>query len=57
MIQLIHARAQFEKGTPRNSIPKVGIQRIADPLIGWKEEETAWRDSAISHVTVKGVSS
>ena len=48
MIQPIHARAQFEKGTPRNLIPKVGIQRIADTLIGWKEEETALRDSAIS---------
>ena len=25
-----------------------GGQRIADTLIGWKEEETAWRDGVVS---------
>ena len=29
----------FEKGDPKNFIPDAGIQRIADTLIGWKEEE------------------
>ncbi len=29
----------FEKGDPKNFIPPEGIDRIADTLIWWKEEE------------------
>ncbi len=54
---LVNASQVFEKGDPKNFIPDPGIQRIADTLIGWKEEEklsrivesgTAVRDSASS---------
>ena len=30
---------QLVKGDPKNFIPHEGIQRIADTLIGWKEED------------------
>ena len=36
---LVNAGEVFEKGDPKNFIPESGIQRIADCLIGWKEEE------------------
>ncbi|GJL83261.1 MAG: DNA methyltransferase [marine bacterium B5-7] len=36
---LVNASQVFEKGDPKNFIPDAGIQRIADTLIGWKEEE------------------
>ena len=36
---LVNASQVFEKGDPKNFIPGEGIQRIADTLIGWKEEE------------------
>jgi type I restriction enzyme M protein len=36
---LVNAGQIFEKGDPKNFIPEAGIQRIADTLIGWKEEE------------------
>jgi len=36
---LVNASQVFEKGDPKNFIPDEGIQRIADTLIGWKEEE------------------
>ncbi|MCX6875460.1 MAG: class I SAM-dependent DNA methyltransferase [Verrucomicrobia bacterium] len=36
---LVNASQIFEKGSPKNFIPDAGIQRIADILIGWKEEE------------------
>ena len=36
---LVNASQLFEKGDPKNFIPDDGIQRIADTLIGWKEEE------------------
>jgi type I restriction enzyme M protein len=36
---LVNAGQVFEKGDPKNFIPESGIQRIADTLIGWKEEE------------------
>jgi type I restriction enzyme M protein len=39
MIFLVNASQIFEKGDPKNFIPDAGIQRIADTLIGWKEEE------------------
>jgi len=37
-IFLVNASQVFEKGDPKNFIPDDGIQRIADTLIGWKEE-------------------
>ncbi len=36
---LVNASRVFEKGDPKNFIPERGIRRIADTLIGWKEEE------------------
>jgi type I restriction enzyme M protein len=36
---LVNASQIFEKGDPKNFIPDDGIQRIADTLVGWKEEE------------------
>jgi type I restriction enzyme M protein len=36
---LVNASQVFETGDPKNIIPDAGIQRIADTLIGWKEEE------------------
>jgi len=36
---LVNASQIFEKGDPKNFIPEAGIQRIADALIEWKEEE------------------
>ena len=39
MTFFVNASQVFEKGDPKNFIPDAGIQRIADTLIGWKEEE------------------
>ncbi len=36
---LVKASQILEKGNPRNFIPDDGIQRIADILIGWQEED------------------
>jgi len=36
---LVNASTVFEKGDPKNFIPEEGIQRIADSLISWIEEE------------------
>jgi len=36
---LVNASQVFQKGDPKNFIPDAGIQRIADTLIEWKEEE------------------
>ena len=38
-VSLVNASQVFEKGDPKNFIPESGIQRIADTLTGWKEEE------------------
>lgn len=38
-IFLVNASQVFEKGDPKNFIPDAGIERLADTLIGWKEEE------------------
>ncbi len=38
-ILLVNASQIFEKGDPKNFIPEAGIQRIAEILINWKEEE------------------
>ena len=39
MILLVNADRAFAKGDPRNFIPHVGIDRIAEILIEWKKEE------------------
>jgi type I restriction enzyme M protein len=36
---LVNASQIFEKGDPKNFIPAAGIDRIAETLIAWKEEE------------------
>ncbi len=41
-------RRERAEASVNNFIPEAGIQRIAGVLIGWKEEETAWRESARS---------
>jgi len=38
-VLLVNASQIFEKGDPKNFIPEPGIARIADTLIGWKEQE------------------
>lgn len=38
-VLLVNASQVFEKGDPKNFIPEAGIQRIADILIDWTEEE------------------
>ena len=38
-VLLVNASQIFEKGDPKNFIPPEGIQRIANILIGWQEEE------------------
>ncbi|MGB5252360.1 MAG: N-6 DNA methylase, partial [Sedimenticolaceae bacterium] len=38
-VLLVNASQIFEKGDPKNFIPEASIKRIADTLIGWKEEE------------------
>lgn len=48
---LVNASQVFEKGDPKNFIPDVGIQRIADTLIGWQEEEKLSR--IVDHVELK----
>jgi len=48
---LINASQVFEKGEPKNFIPPEVIQRIADTLIGWKEEEKPSR--IVDHAKLK----
>lgn len=48
---LINASQVFEKGDPKNFIPDEGIQRIADTLIGWQEEEKLSR--IVDHAELK----
>ncbi|MCB1132160.1 MAG: N-6 DNA methylase, partial [Verrucomicrobiae bacterium] len=48
---LVNASQVFEKGDPKNFIPEEGIQRIADTLIGWKEEEKLSR--IVDHAELK----
>jgi len=50
-VLLVNASQVFEKGDPKNFIPEAGIQRIADALIGWKEEEKLSR--IIDHSELK----
>ena len=48
---LVNASQIFEKGDPKNFIPPAGIQRIADTLIAWKEEEKLSR--IVDHAELK----
>lgn len=48
---LVNASQVFEKGDPKNYIPAAGIQRLADTLIGWKEEEKLSR--IVDHAELK----
>ena len=48
---LVNASRVFEKGAPKNFIPPEGIVRIADTLIGWKEEEKLSR--IVDHTELK----
>jgi type I restriction enzyme M protein len=48
---LVNASQVFEKGDPKNFIPPEGIQRIADILIGWKEEKKLSR--IVDHAELK----
>ena len=48
---LVNASQVFEKGDPKNFIPDTGIQRLADSLIGWQEEEKLSR--IVDHAELK----
>ncbi len=50
-VLLVNASQVFEKGDPKNFIPEAGIQRIADTLINWKEEEKLSR--IVDHAELK----
>ena len=50
-VLLVNASQVFEKGDPKNFIPDQGIQRIADTLIQWKEEEKLSR--IVDHAELK----
>ena len=50
-IFLVNASQVFEKGDPKNFIPDEGIQRIADTLIGWQEEDKLSR--IVDHAELK----
>jgi len=50
-VLLVNASQVFEKGDPKNFIPDVGIQRIADTLIGWSEAEKLSR--IVDHAELK----
>jgi type I restriction enzyme M protein len=48
---LVNASQIFEKGDPKNFIPDAGIQRIAETLLAWKEEEKLSR--IVDHAELK----
>jgi len=48
---LLNASQVFEKGDPKNFIPDAGIQRLADTLLGWTEEEKLSR--IVDHAELK----
>ena len=48
---LVNASQVFEKGDPKNYIPDEGIQRIADTLISWTEEDKLSR--IVAHAELK----
>jgi len=50
-VLLVNASRIFEKGDPKNFIPPEGIDRIADTLLHWKEEENFSR--IVDHAELK----
>jgi type I restriction enzyme M protein len=50
-IFLVNASQLFEKGDPKNFIPDQSIQRIADMLIAWEEEDKLSR--IVDHAELK----
>ena len=50
-IFLVNASQVFEKGDPKNFIPREGIDRIAETLTAWKEEEKFSR--IVDHAELK----
>ncbi len=50
-VLLVNASQIFEKGDPKNFIPDDGIDRIAQILLGWKEEEKLSR--IVDHAELK----
>ena len=50
-VLLVNASQIFEKGDPKNFIPDDGIERIADTLLHWKEEEKFSR--IVDHAELK----
>jgi len=50
-VLLVNASQIFEKGDPKNFIPDDGINRIAQILLGWKEEEKLSR--IVDHAELK----
>ena len=50
-VLLVNASQVFEKGDPKNFIPPAGIDRIAEILIGWKEEARLSR--IVEHAELK----
>ncbi|MCU7815374.1 MAG: type I restriction-modification system subunit M [Candidatus Thiodiazotropha sp. (ex Rostrolucina anterorostrata)] len=48
---LVNASLVFEKGDPKNFIPEEGIERIANTLRNWKEEEKLSR--IVDHAELK----
>ena len=48
---LVNASQLFEKGDPKNFIPETGIDRIAEVLAEWKEEEKLSR--IVDHAELK----
>ena len=50
-VLLVNASLIFEKGDPKNFIPSAGIDRIAEILVEWKEEEKLSR--IVDHAELK----
>jgi type I restriction enzyme M protein len=50
-VLLVNASQIYEKGDPKNFIPETGVERIADTLIGWKEEDKLSR--IVDHAELK----
>jgi type I restriction enzyme M protein len=50
-VLLVNASQLFEKGDPKNFIPPTDIQRIAETLIGWQEQEKLSR--IVDHAELK----
>ncbi len=50
-VLLVNASQVFQKGDPKNFIPDAGIQRIANTIIRWKQEEKLSR--IVDHAELK----